>query len=230
MFHCAETCYIMRYPESSNLLLPSVTIVGQSLGRRLKRLREALADRRGIRFTQSDLAATVGTTKSSVAKWETDAQMPSGPMLVELARILETTPAFLLTGAEEVRSDELWRWGTGDAVLHSVGHGTEGTSLAPGRPAIEMAELWAELPGTTYLQPRAQDRYNSHLLSYLRRHWSREVIIEAARTLVRPLSGANTMWMQGRGKELTEDEQILVIDEMADIVESLVRAKGLGRS
>ena len=83
-----------------------LTTMRDSVGRRLKRLRQEVADRTGARFTQTDLARAIGATKSTVAKWETDVQVPNGRLLVELARALGTTPAYLLTGEQEERPED----------------------------------------------------------------------------------------------------------------------------
>lgn len=57
-----------------------------------------LEERRGERITYERLAKQVGASKSSVAKWMTDAQKPEGPRLLRLAEVLETTPEFILMG------------------------------------------------------------------------------------------------------------------------------------
>lgn len=83
------------------MLLPlSETTLQSSVGRRIKELRTRLGYARGKRLTQDWLAEQVGVTKSSVAKWETDVQVPDGTNLMRLASALETTPQYLLSGEE----------------------------------------------------------------------------------------------------------------------------------
>jgi transcriptional regulator with XRE-family HTH domain len=85
-----------------------------TVGQRIAELRREAARRRGVRrYTQDDLARDVGVVKGSVAKWETDVQVPTGENLVRLARALETTPAAIL-GGEERAEDVLYQPGEGE--------------------------------------------------------------------------------------------------------------------
>ena len=61
-----------------------------TLGQELRRLREAL------RLTQDQVAKAVGHAKPThVSVWESDARRPSKANLIQLAKVLQTTPAHL---------------------------------------------------------------------------------------------------------------------------------------
>ncbi len=54
----------------------------QSFGKKLKELRE------GLGWTQADLSQKAGISRTSLARMETDVQVPSWPAVVDLARAL----------------------------------------------------------------------------------------------------------------------------------------------
>ena len=47
--------------------------------------------RRAMDITQSELAEKMGVTRSTVAKWETGANIPRGKMLIALAEFFNVT-------------------------------------------------------------------------------------------------------------------------------------------
>ena len=59
------------------------------LGERLRKLREG-------KYTQEELAEKMNVHSITISKWETGAQIPHGSRISELARVLGTTPAYLL--------------------------------------------------------------------------------------------------------------------------------------
>lgn len=69
-----------------------------SVGGRIKSLRMAVAEEVGERLTQEWLAKSVGVSKSTVAKWETNVQPPDSSSLLRLADVLRTTPGFIMEG------------------------------------------------------------------------------------------------------------------------------------
>lgn len=58
-------------------------------GERLRHLREG-------KYSQEDLADMLNVHSNTISKWETGAQEPRAKKVAELARILGTTPAYLL--------------------------------------------------------------------------------------------------------------------------------------
>lgn len=58
-------------------------------GERLKHLREG-------RYSQEDLAEKLNVHNNTISKWENGLQEPRAKKVAELARILGTTPAYLL--------------------------------------------------------------------------------------------------------------------------------------
>jgi len=66
----------------------------ESLGSRLTRLRRAKD------WSQSELAARIGTKSNQVSKFERETYQPGLETLSKLAEALETTSDFLLTGRE----------------------------------------------------------------------------------------------------------------------------------
>ena len=63
-------------------------------GERLKHLREG-------RYTQEELAEKMNVHSITISKWETGAQTPHGSRISELARVLGTTPAYLLGDTDD---------------------------------------------------------------------------------------------------------------------------------
>lgn len=59
------------------------------IGERLRKLREG-------KYTQEELAEKMNVHSITISKWETGAQIPHGSRISELARVLGTTPAYLL--------------------------------------------------------------------------------------------------------------------------------------
>lgn len=68
-----------------------------------KRLRES-RDRR--KLTQAALAERAGLSRSAVVNYENEKAVPGGMELIKLARALNTTPNYLLSGSEEFRDSE----------------------------------------------------------------------------------------------------------------------------
>lgn len=64
----------------------------ETLGMRLKQLRKE------NRITQQQLADAIGVSKTSVIYWEKDENLPKHESLMALARVLKTTPEWLLDG------------------------------------------------------------------------------------------------------------------------------------
>lgn len=67
----------------------------ETLGIRLKQLRKE------NRITQQQLADAIGVSKTSVIYWEKDENLPKHESLMALARVLKTTPNWLLSGKED---------------------------------------------------------------------------------------------------------------------------------
>jgi transcriptional regulator with XRE-family HTH domain len=54
--------------------------------------------RKGMGFTQEKLSEKVGVTYQAVSKWETDTSYPDVTLMAEVARALDTSADWLLTG------------------------------------------------------------------------------------------------------------------------------------
>lgn len=67
----------------------------ETLGIRLKQLRKE------NRITQQQLADAIGVSKTSVIYWEKDENLPKHESLMALARVLKTTPNWLLSGKKD---------------------------------------------------------------------------------------------------------------------------------
>lgn len=67
-------------------------------GERLKHLREG-------RYTQEDLADILKVNNNTISKWENGSQEPRAKKVAELARILGTTPAYLLGDTDNPQAD-----------------------------------------------------------------------------------------------------------------------------
>jgi transcriptional regulator with XRE-family HTH domain len=70
------------------------------ISKRIKEAREA----RGV--TASGLARLVGVTPTAVWNWEKNSITPRHPVLEQIARALDVSTSFLLTGREELRQVE----------------------------------------------------------------------------------------------------------------------------
>jgi transcriptional regulator with XRE-family HTH domain len=68
------------------------------LGRRIRETRQNCG------MSQSDLAAALGVSSTSVYNWEANGAHPRPPMLASIADALGVTPNYLLTGQAEVSS------------------------------------------------------------------------------------------------------------------------------
>lgn len=69
-----------------------------SIGERLRKLREG-------KYTQEELAEKMKVHSITISKWETGAQIPHGSRISELARVLGTTPAYLLGDTDNPQAD-----------------------------------------------------------------------------------------------------------------------------
>lgn len=68
-----------------------------------KRLREA---RESQNLTQAALAARAGLSRSAVVNYENEKAVPGGMELMKLARALDSTPNFFLSGSDQFRDSE----------------------------------------------------------------------------------------------------------------------------
>jgi transcriptional regulator with XRE-family HTH domain len=160
-----ETTYNMPPPVSRTLfhilsLVPQLTV-----GQRLRDLRHRLGMKRGERLTQEWLAEQVGASKSSVAKWETDAQPPGPVFQLKLADLYDTTPEYIMKGvsADMVRETPAGYPGGNGASLDAdeVERWLE-TIIAP--------DMLRRLAGT----PTYRDVLLSALDTVARRQWPAE--------------------------------------------------------
>jgi transcriptional regulator with XRE-family HTH domain len=69
---------------------------GDSIGKRIRYCRKKL------RLTQEQVAKRLNLVKQAVSHWETGRHMPSNSELAPLAKVLETTTDYLLTGVRQV--------------------------------------------------------------------------------------------------------------------------------
>lgn len=69
----------------------------ETLGIRLKQLRKEK------RVTQQQLADAIGVSKTSVIYWEKDENIPKHDSLIALARVLDTTTEYMLTGGGDAQ-------------------------------------------------------------------------------------------------------------------------------
>lgn len=75
----------------------------RAAGRRIQELRRALEPPEGERVvTQSELARRVDVAHGTVTAWEGGYQLPEGENLVALAKVLGTTPSYLVEGPNEL--------------------------------------------------------------------------------------------------------------------------------
>lgn len=71
----------------------------ETLGTRLKELRK------NKKITQQQIADAIGVSKTSVIYWEKDDNLPKHDSLMALAQVLNVSPAYLLNGDENDKSD-----------------------------------------------------------------------------------------------------------------------------
>lgn len=81
-------------PQAPKSNRKKVEAPAESLGSRLVRLRRAKG------WSQSELAARIGTKSNQISKFERETYQPGLETLSKLAEALETTTDFLLTGRE----------------------------------------------------------------------------------------------------------------------------------
>ena len=93
------------------------------------------------------------------------------------------------------------------------------------------AEQGYDLPDVSFLKPHARAYYDARLGSYLQRAWPRETIERASRELIASIVGANTLRASGAGRaELSDEEQLMVLEGIAEHVEREYGPKGTGRA
>ncbi|PWB13374.1 peptidase S24 [Acinetobacter sp. AM] len=71
----------------------------ETLGTRLKELRK------NKKITQQQIADAIGVSKTSVIYWEKDDNLPKHESLMALAKVLSVSPAYLLNGDTNDKSD-----------------------------------------------------------------------------------------------------------------------------
>ena len=67
-----------------------------TIGNRIVSLRKAQ------QFSQEEIADKIGVSRQSVSKWETDACAPDAYNLIELAKVLNTSVEYIVTGETSV--------------------------------------------------------------------------------------------------------------------------------
>ncbi len=72
---------------------------GMIFGERLRKLREG-------KYTQEELAEKMNVHNITISKWENGLQSPHSNRISELARILGTTPAYLLGDTDEMKTEK----------------------------------------------------------------------------------------------------------------------------
>ena len=70
-----------------------------TFGERLRQLREG-------KYSQEELAGELNVNNNTISKWENDTQEPRAKRVAELARILGTTPAYLLGDTDNPRKED----------------------------------------------------------------------------------------------------------------------------
>lgn len=81
--------------------LPGISALPQRIRERRKEL--------GLK--QGDLAAEIGATQATISSYESGETSPTADMLVAIARVLRTSPDWLLGVSNEVRPDALGNLG-----------------------------------------------------------------------------------------------------------------------
>ena len=94
-----------------------------TFGKRLRKLREG-------KFSQEQLAELLHVHNNTISKWENGTQEPRTKRISELARIFNTTPAYLLGDTddpslndEDTTSNTISRTKQSSSREHSVNHG-----------------------------------------------------------------------------------------------------------
>lgn len=170
------------------------------IGDRIGALRRELKQARGVRVTQKELAGEVGVSLSSVTAWEIGKQRPEGENLLQLARVLDTTPEYILHGSEP-------------EPRHFTEQVEDITQASDSTDA-------AMLPGVAFLKGRARTYYNERVGFYFTRGWPRDVAEQAAASLVAHITGMNAVRSRGTARpELTEDQQLEILEGSAQLVE-----------
>ena len=76
------------------------TYMSHGLGRRLFQARHALSVELGYNVTQTSVAKALGTTGTSIGRYEAGIKIPDLEMLERLAMVLRVTPCYLAFGCE----------------------------------------------------------------------------------------------------------------------------------
>ncbi len=87
-----------------------------TIGSRIITLRKALM------LSQEDMAEKIGVSRQSVSKWETDACAPDAYNLIALAKVLNTSVEYIVTGKSTVDTEE--------ATIQPAKRNTDPRSLA----------------------------------------------------------------------------------------------------
>ena len=61
--------------------------------------------RKELQMSQEDMADRIGVSRQAVSKWETDASAPDAFNLIELAKILDTSVEYIVTGNVEPQKE-----------------------------------------------------------------------------------------------------------------------------
>jgi transcriptional regulator with XRE-family HTH domain len=77
------------------------TFMSRGLGRRLFQARHALSATLGYTVSQTAVAKALGTTGTSIGRYEAGLKVPDLLMIERLALVLRTTPCFLAFGCRE---------------------------------------------------------------------------------------------------------------------------------
>ena len=111
----------------------------ETLGVRLKQLRKE------NKITQQQLADAIGVSKTSVIYWEKDENMPKHESLMALAKILKTTPQWLLDGVAVPEKSNA------DIATMEVGIYQDGDPVPDGYVAIDYYDDVFVSAGNGYL-------------------------------------------------------------------------------
>lgn len=76
------------------------TYMSHGLGRRLFQARHALSVELGYNVTQTGVAKALGTTGTSIGRYEAGLKIPDLEMIERLAMVLRVTPCYLAFGCE----------------------------------------------------------------------------------------------------------------------------------
>lgn len=88
-------------------------LMSSGLGRRLFQARHAMSSSMGYDVTQTAVAKAIGTTGTSIGRYEAGIKVPDLEMIERLAMVLRTTPCYLAfgcqhahTGARDITAEE----------------------------------------------------------------------------------------------------------------------------